>query len=1088
MLKSTGSPTSRDTRRRTFLLSTLSTVILCSIAGTAHAGSCTGSAGIYTCSGVQNSGTDINQVLYGSPLLVTTAPGFGIVTSDIYAINLNGTDGLSFTDDNGSTITGERYGILASNKGSGSVYLTTTGAVTGRTGDGINVYNNDNLGTDLILQASEVFGGGTGITGVNNGSGMLSITTDGTVTGTTDYGIKAVNNSTGTDLTIRAADVFGTLGIYADNRGSGALSITSTGTATGTEGSGIFTINTGTDLTIQAADTFGLYFGINADNRGSGALSITSTGTATGTNAYGIDATNAGTDLTIEAADVFGEGAGINATNNGTGEMSITTTGTVTGTNGYGIFAENAGTNLSIQTTDVLGNYAINASNYGTGALSITSTGTVTGTGGPNRSGIYAINVGTDLSIQTTDVLGGSYGINASNYGTGALSITSTGMVKSTEDYDSKGFAGYGIYAINLGTDLTIQAADVSGNVGILAENRGAGVTSITTTGTVTGRGMQGIQAINTGLGPVSVEVNTGSTVQGALTGIDVNSTTPIDITNAGTVRNLSGSASDIAIQTSGAQGTLTNSGLLQGTVQLSDEGNRVINNAGGSWVTAGGTNEFGALTASNSLVNNGTLIAANGSVTDPVQTTTFNNVGTFTNASTGILNMDNGRAGDVTIINGDYVGNGGSLLLNTVLADDASVTDKLVVNGSTAGTTYVGVNNLGGSGAATLNGIELIQVSGVSDGEFVKNGRIVAGAYDYLLVRGADTNASNWYLTSVITPTPTPEPTPPTLLQRPEAGSYTANLAAVNNMFVTTLHDRLGETQYIDALTGEQKVTSLWLRNEGGHNRSRDTSGQLSTQANRYVVQLGGDIAQWSNNDRDRFHLGLMAGYGNSKSTTVSSLSGYNAKGSTDGYSTGIYGTWYANDADKSGLYVDSWAQYSWFNNTVDGQDLASEEYKSKGVTASVESGYTFKVGENAAKNATYFIQPKAQVTWMGVKADDHKEANGTNVSGEGDGNIQTRLGVKAFMKGYSDQDKGKDRVFQPFVEANWVHNTNDFGTTMDSVTVKQDGAANIAELKVGVEGQLNKQVNLWGNVGQQVGNKGYSDTAVMLGVKYNF
>ncbi|WP_253277587.1 autotransporter outer membrane beta-barrel domain-containing protein, partial [Yersinia frederiksenii] len=132
--------------------------------------------------------------------------------------------------------------------------------------------------------------------------------------------------------------------------------------------------------------------------------------------------------------------------------------------------------------------------------------------------------------------------------------------------------------------------------------------------------------------------------------------------------------------------------------------------------------------------------------------------------------------------------------------------------------------------------------------------------------------------------------------------------------------------------------------------------------------------------------------------------------------------------------------------------------------------------------------IQPKAQVTWMGVKADDHQEANGTRVSGEGNGNIQTRLGVKAFMNGYAEQDKGKDRVFQPFVEANWVHNTQDFGTTLDGITVKQDGAANIAELKLGVEGQINKSVNLWGNVGQQVGNKGYSDTAGMLGVKYNF
>ncbi|EPE8026249.1 autotransporter outer membrane beta-barrel domain-containing protein, partial [Yersinia enterocolitica] len=87
-----------------------------------------------------------------------------------------------------------------------------------------------------------------------------------------------------------------------------------------------------------------------------------------------------------------------------------------------------------------------------------------------------------------------------------------------------------------------------------------------------------------------------------------------------------------------------------------------------------------------------------------------------------------------------------------------------------------------------------------------------------------------------------------------------------------------------------------------------------------------------------------------------------------------------------------------------------------------------------------------------------------------------------------YSDLDKGKDREFQPFIEANWIHNTKDFGTTMDGMTVKQDGAANIGELKVGVEGQINKRVNIWGNVGQQIGNKGYSDTAVMLGIKYNF
>ncbi|ATM98007.1 type V secretion protein A [Yersinia frederiksenii] len=478
---------------------------------------------------------------------------------------------------------------------------------------------------------------------------------------------------------------------------------------------------------------------------------------------------------------------------------------------------------------------------------------------------------------------------------------------------------------------------------------------------------------------------------------------------------------------------------------------------------------------------------------------------------NSGTVNFG-GIGGNTLTVTGDYIGSNGLLNMNSVLEDDDSVTDKLIIAGNTSGNTYVQVNNLGGSGAQTLNGIELITVGGVSNGEFTQQGRIVAGAYDYYLQRGAGSNAANWYLSNAIptmTPTPgvppivespetpealetpetpvTPETSSP-MVERPEASGYSANLAAANNLFVTRLHDRLGETQYIDALTGEQKVTSLWLRNEGGHNRSRDSQDQLRTKSNRYVMQLGGDIAQWSHHGADRFHLGLMAGYGNSKSTSESRLSGYSARASVDGYSTGVYGTWYANSADKTGLYVDSWAQYSWFNNTVNGQGLAAEEYKSKGGTASVESGYTFKVGENAAKSATYFIQPKAQVTWMGVKADEHKEANGTNISGEGNGNIQTRLGVKAFMNGYAEQDKGKDRVFQPFVEANWIHNTKDFGTTMDGITVKQDGAANIAELKLGVEGQLSKKVNVWGNVGQQVGNKGYSDTAVMLGVKYNF
>ena len=94
---------------------------------------------------------------------------------------------------------------------------------------------------------------------------------------------------------------------------------------------------------------------------------------------------------------------------------------------------------------------------------------------------------------------------------------------------------------------------------------------------------------------------------------------------------------------------------------------------------------------------------------------------------------------------------------------------------------------------------------------------------------------------------------------------------------------------RYIDALTGEQKVTSMWMRQVGGHNNFRDAAGQLKTQSNRYVMQMGGDIAQWSTDGLDRWHLGVMAGYGNNHSNTHSNISGYSSKGSVDGYSTGI-------------------------------------------------------------------------------------------------------------------------------------------------------------------------------------------------------
>jgi autotransporter family porin len=325
----------------------------------------------------------------------------------------------------------------------------------------------------------------------------------------------------------------------------------------------------------------------------------------------------------------------------------------------------------------------------------------------------------------------------------------------------------------------------------------------------------------------------------------------------------------------------------------------------------------------------------------------------------------------------------------------------------------------------------------------------------------------------------------------RPEAGSYISNIAAANTLFSHRLHDRLGEPQYTDSLRSQDSATSMWMRHVGGHERSSAGDGQLKTQANRYVLQLGGDLAQWSSNAQDRWHLGVMAGYANQHSNTQSNRVGYKSDGRISGYSAGLYATWYQNDADKTGAYVDSWALYNWFDNSVSSNNRSDDDYHSRGVTASIEGGYTFEAGTFSGSEGTlntWYIQPQAQITWMGVKDSDHTRNDGTRIETEGDGNVQTRLGVKTYLNSHHQRDDGKQREFQPYIEANWIYNSKVYAVKMDGQTVSRDGARNLGEVRTGVEAKMNNNLSLWGNVGVQLGDKGYSDTQGMLGVKYSW
>ncbi|HFU8150551.1 TPA: autotransporter YcgH [Escherichia coli] len=541
---------------------------------------------------------------------------------------------------------------------------------------------------------------------------------------------------------------------------------------------------------------------------------------------------------------------------------------------------------------------------------------------------------------------------------------------------------------------------------------------------------------------------------------------------------------------------TTTNLSILNRSI-ITPGNNILVNNAGGDL----------NIISSNSTLNGATKLVSGTTTLKLSENTIWNMKGdsvvTHLTNSDSIINLsyDDGQTftqGKTLTVKGNYVGNNGQLNIRTVLGDDKSATDRLIVEGNTSGSTTVYVKNAGGSGAATLNGIELITVHGdESPADAFRQGdaRIAAGAFEYQLKQ----QGKNWYLTSYqsvneednssegnseSTETPTP-------VLRPEAGSYVANLAAANTLFVMRLNDRAGETRYIDPVTEQERSSRLWLRQIGGHNAWRDSNGQLRTTSHRYVSQLGADLLTGGFTDSDSWRLGVMAGYARDYNSTHSSVSDYRSKGSVRGYSAGLYATWFADDISKKGAYIDAWAQYSWFKNSVKGDELAYESYSAKGATVSLEAGYGFALnrsfGLEAAKY-TWIFQPQAQAIWMGVDHNAHTEANGSRIENDANNNIQTRLGFRTFIRTQEKNSGPHGDDFEPFVEMNWIHNSKDFAVSMNGVKVEQDGASNLGEIKLGVNGNLNPAASVWGNVGVQLGDNGYNDTAVMVGLKYKF
>ena len=1013
----------------------------------------------------------------------TGTGGYGVVASRTGTLKLNGTR---------VETTGQAaYGAYASSAG----IINSLNADYVTHGDSAHGAYSRATGSLIDLTGGSVTTGGAKAYGLFAGSGGQLNASDVQVSTSGDQSYAVMATDKNSELTMTGGKVT-TTGTKAYGLAAGAGSKLNASsvqvTTSGNQSNGVTANNVGTEVTLtdgtystSGEKAHGIYAGsaatlsassvqVSTSGQNANGLYVTEAAmmtasgavvSTTGINAHGGYASGEGSVLNVDNSSFAVSGAGANGLN-AKAKSTLDASNSqidVTGS-GSGVAASGAGTVLSLSDSRINigqdGGYAA-LSNY-SATTNLKNVNIITDA----DNAALALALSGNMNAQNVSVLArsGGYGIEVQDGST----FSGSNITIQKSGTDSEGFNT----AINMTNlyqsssantlSLTDSAISASGEnaTGILSKRQ---------------RTQADIKLANTAI------TATGGTAVNVLTGTSMN----IDADNS----LLSGSTL-LKTGYNTAEGSTAGSVVLNGSNHSLFAGNVDIDrgqtqdsqiNLSGSSAWTGASSGLNTLTLSDNSQWN---------ITGDSSVDTLN-------ASNSMLNFTHDGAGFSTLtVNGNYSGDNSTLVMNAALGDDHSASDKLHILGDSSGSTDVVVNNAGGSGAQTIQGLNIIQVDGVNNGEFRQKGRIVAGAYDYSLVKGADQHG--WYLVSdkngsepdpVVTPGEGGQIVEPPVNQhdmivRPEAASYSANLAAANTLFTTSMDDRPAETFYTDA-NGQRQSTRLWLHNSAGHSRVKDSSGQLKSDTNRYAIQLGGDVASGTLTGSDSLRLGAMAGYGNAQSKSRSAVSGYQSRGQVNGYSLGVYGSWLQNAAEQSGAFVDSSLSYGWFNNSVKGDDIGQQSYKSKGISASLAGGYRAEVA-TLSDSTSLWLRPQAQLNWQGVKADDVKEQNGSRVQATGEDNLQSRLGVRASLRTLLDPQA--QSAIEPYAEANWLHNSKAFGTALNGVNIQQAGTRNAAEVKLGVDARLNANVNLWGGVAQQLGNHSYSDTSAVAGVKVSF
>ncbi|MFZ4288163.1 autotransporter-associated beta strand repeat-containing protein [Variovorax sp. HJSM1_2] len=458
---------------------------------------------------------------------------------------------------------------------------------------------------------------------------------------------------------------------------------------------------------------------------------------------------------------------------------------------------------------------------------------------------------------------------------------------------------------------------------------------------------------------------------------------------------------------------------------------------------------------------------------------------GTIQFAAPALLPLSLGR----TLTASNWVGQGGTVTLFSVLGSDNSPSDKIVIDGGRAsGNTGLVIKHGGGVGAQTNKGIRLVEtlnggttdagafnLSAASDGYRAGTGTIAAGAYDYSLKRGGNGGVANdWYLVSACASCAPEAPTETNY--RPEVGAYLNNRLFAQTMQMHTLHERRGEALGTQTQNTSSDVIG-WARVEG-KSSSRDSVVSLSDRT--YLFHAGIDLARLKRGDGS-IRLGVMGAYGLSENHADNGTLG--SRGTVRGYNLGLYGTWYGNQDISTGPYVDAWLMAGVFNNEVSGQGLTTERYKSRNLAASLEVGHSVPLLSTG--NTLVYLEPQGQLILSNYRADTHTERTGTVVSTNANTRATTRVGLRLHTVAKNVEGK---KLLCSFVELNWWLGPSSQSVNFDADTVRDTLPRSRLEAKVGLEGQVSRAVSMWGSVGYETGARQYSAGKAQVGVKYSW